>query len=324
MTARIDPQMQRAHRLRNILHSVLLLGGIWAVVTTSAVLILGWKGIIWTVAMVAILFIFAPRIPPATVMRMYRAQRVDYSASQQLGHIMRELSSRAELPAIPDLYVIPSRTLNAFATGTPKRAAIAITEGMLRRLGLREIIGVLAHEISHIRNNDLWIMSIADIMSRLTQLLSYTALFMAILNLFALATGEVYISWIAILLLYLAPAISSLLQLALSRAREYDADLEAALLTGDPTGLASALNRLERHAGHMWEDFMYPVPGRRIPHPSVLRSHPETKDRIERLLSLTIPEPSAPIVVAEGPMISLLGLGPNQLRPRHRWPGIWY
>ena len=105
--------------------------------------------------------------------------------------------------------------------------------------------------------------------------MSYLAVFLVFTNLLTMAIdGEPKISWLAIIILYFSPLLSSLLQLGLSRTREYDADLEAAQLTGNPSWLASALQRLERHTGVFWEDLTMPVPGRRVPQPSVLRSHP--------------------------------------------------
>ena len=121
--------------------------------------------------------------------------------------------------------------------------------------------------------------------------------------------------------LILAPTIGSLLQLALSRAREFDADLKAATLTRDPAGLASALRKLDRYQGAFWEEIV--LPGRRMPEPSLLRTHPPTAERIERLLSLygaaTLP------VSAIGPLRHHLPAGPAYGGPpRYRWPGFWY
>jgi len=126
------------------------------------------------------------------------------------------------------------------------------------------------------------------------------------------------------LLLYLAPTLGSLLQLSLARAREFDADLAGASLTGDPAGLAAALQRIERVQGTLWEDMMLPVPGRRIPGPSVLRTHPPTEERIRRLRGLEHAELPPPIELAEEPMVSLVGLGPGEMRPRLRFPGVWF
>jgi heat shock protein HtpX len=167
-------------------------------------------------------------------------------------------------------------------------------------------------------------MSLADLMTRFTQVLSYLALFLAIFNLPGLLTGDSDISFFGLLLLYLAPSIGSLLQLGLARTREFDADLEGAKLTGDPAGLASALQKLERYQGRFWEDLAFPVPGRRVPVPSLLRTHPETEQRVARLRELAYGQMPPPIEVAEEPMISLVGLGPAAMRPRYRFPGVWF
>jgi heat shock protein HtpX len=255
---------------------------------------------------------------------MYRARRLDPASGSRIVHIVDVLSDRAELRTPPRIYVIPSMTLNAFATGTAQKSMIGVTEGLLRRLTLNELAGVLAHEISHIRNNDLAVMSLADVMTRFTQMLSYLALFLALFNLPAFLLGDSEISFTGLLLLYLAPTAGSLIQLALSRTREYDADLEGAQLTGDPRGLAAALDKLERYQGRFWEDLTFPVPGRRIPQPSLLRSHPPTEERVARLLALENRDLAPPIEVVEEPMVSLAGLGPGSMRPRYRFPGVWF
>lgn len=255
-------------------------------------------------------------------MRMYRATEVHPRSAGQIGRILEILSERAGLRKRPRLFVIPSSTLNAFATGSPDNANIAVTAGLLRTLNLRELAGVLAHEVSHIRNNDLWVMGLADAMSRFTQALSTLAVILASFNIMGMLVGVIFVSWWAILVLYLAPLVSSLLQLGLSRAREYDADLEGALLTGDPQGLISALAKLERYTGRFWEDLMFPVPGRRVPQPSLLRSHPSTEDRIARLRELERKPTLPPIIIEEEPLV-----GPWQtvvVAPRLRWPGLWY
>lgn len=320
----LDEATKREHKARNLTHSLLLFGGIGAVLGLATWLIWGPGGVVGAFLAVGIMFVLAPQLPPETLMRLYRARELDERHGAQLTAIVGELAARAELARAPRLFVIPSMTLNAFATGTKDRAAIAITEGLLRRLTMREIVGVLAHEMSHIRNNDLWVMGLADVMTRFTQTLSYVAVLLAVINVPAYLLGNSQISWLAILLLYFSPAISSLLQLGLSRTREYDADLEGAMLTGDPLGLASALGRLDNSQGRFWEDLTMPVPGRRIPQPSLLRSHPPTELRIARLRELDGRTSVRPIVLVEEPMVSLVGFGPIAMRPRHRWPGVWF
>lgn len=324
MSPFLDKERHAAHQWCNTVHSVSLIGAIGAVTIVSAYLIGGFVGVLAAVVVLGLIAGMGPRIAPERIMRLYRAQPVDPTAGGQLTRIVEVLADRAELKAHPRLYVIPSLALNAFATGTPDKAAIAVTEGLLRRLSLREIAGVIAHEMSHIRNNDLSVMGLADAMSRLTQLLAYVALALAILNIPAMLFGFDTFPWPAILMLYFAPTVASLLQLALSRSREFDADMEAVGLTGDPAGLASALNALERYEGRFWEDLMFPVPSRRIPQPSLLRSHPETAERIARLQDVGAHPAAPPIVLVEEPMFTLVGLGPAQLAPRYRWPGLWY
>ncbi len=192
---------------------------------------------------------------------------------------MSERTARAGLESRPELFYVPSRMLNAFAAGTREQSAIAVTDGLLRQLD-----GVLAHEVSNIRSNDLWVMGLADLFSRASSLLSLLGQFLLLLNLQLILFSPVTISWWAILLLIFAPNLSALAQLALSRTREYAADLNAARLTGNPEAPARALARIERVQGG-WLERVF-LPGRRIPEPSLLRRHPQTEKRIERLRAL--------------------------------------
>ena len=324
MTPLLDEDRRRTHKARNQIQSALLIGGLGFVTAFSAWLLWGWTGVLFALLWIGVLYLVAPRLPPDMIMRMYQAQPIDPRNGGQIAYIVDVLSRRAGLSAAPALYVIPSMTLNAFATGAPDKSVIGITEGLLRRLSLRELTGVLAHELSHVRNNDLSVMALADVMTRFTQTLSYLAVILAILNLPGWLLGDSDMPFLALLLLYLAPTIGSLLQLGLSRTREYDADLEAALLTGDPRGLASALDKLERYQGRFWEDLMFPVPSRRIPQPSLLRSHPPTEQRVARLLALENREMAPPIEVEEEPFVSMVGMGPGAMQPRYRFPGVWF
>ena len=159
MTPLLDDASHRAHKTRNQLHSALLVGGLGLVTAFSAWLLWSWTGVLVTLVWIAALYVFAPRLPPEMIMRMYRARPLDPSHGGQILYIVAGAGRRARLPATPAVYVIPSMTLNAFATGTPDKAVIGITEGLLRRLSLRELTGVMAHELSHVRNNDLAVMA---------------------------------------------------------------------------------------------------------------------------------------------------------------------
>lgn len=322
---RPSPAQQRRHKIRNILHSLLLILGMAAILGTSAFALFGPEGMVWTLIVGGVTFFLSPSVPPDWVMRLYGARELSYRDAPDLFRLVALLADRAELPQPPRLFWVPSPILNAFAVGRPARAAVAVTDGLLRSLSLRELAGVLAHEISHIRNDDLWIMQLADSMSRITSLLSWLGQFLLVVNFPLMLTGHTTISWLAVLALVFAPTLMALLQLALSRAREYDADLDAAGLTGDPAGLAAALEKLERYQGRFWEEIF--LPGRRIPEPSLLRTHPPTEERIRRLLSLYEAVP-AERMAARGLLPERLVLPdhfvPAGGRPRFRRFGVWY
>jgi heat shock protein HtpX len=161
-------------------------------------------------------------------------------------------------------------------------------------------------------------------MTRFTQMLAYLALFLAIFNLPAFLLGDAEISFWGLLLLNMAPTAGSLIQLALSRTREHDGDLEGASLTGDPASLACALEKLERYQGRFWEDMMLPVPGRRIPQPSLLRSHPLTAERVARLRALENRPLLPQISVAHEPAHVETNSATMAMRPRYRWTGTWF
>lgn len=309
------------HKLRNILHSVVLVLGMALIAAACAWALWGWEGVLWAVGAVVLAMVLSPSIPSGLVLSLYRARPLSRTAFPEGYAMSDELARRAGLPAMPRLHYVPSAVANAFAVGNRQDAAIAVSDGMLRTLTARELAGVLAHEISHVANNDLWIMNLADAMSRATALLSNVGMFLLILNLPLVLIGAVAVPWSLVLVLVLSPTAMSLLQLALSRAREYEADLAAAGLTGDPAGLASALLRLERQQGRIWETLL--MPGRNVPDPSLLRTHPPTEERVRRLMDLAEHEPR-PDAEGQRPLVL-----PGDYRvvgsaPRWRWPGIWY
>ena len=306
-------------RFRNFIHSLVLVCGIGAITALCAYTLWGREGVVWTFALILVLLLLTPRIAPDVIIRMYGAQRVGAFGGSLL-QTVEELARRAELPSVPKVYVIPSPILNAFATGTQGDSIVAVTHGMLTKLTGPEIAGVLAHEMAHIRHNDLWVMTLADTLSRLTYFMSMIGVLLFALNLPLLIMGSAQIPWLGIVLLYFAPTISNLLQLGLSRAREYAADLEGARLAGDPEGLVSALAKIERYQGGVWESVF--LPGRRVPVPSILRTHPPTEERVARLRGLSQPQ-REPIRTATTDDL----LGHFQLprpRPSYRVSGLWY
>lgn len=310
----------RAHKLTNLLHSLLLLGGMALLLALLGWTLAGFPGVVWAMLLGTLALALGPTLSPQVILRLYGARRILPGQAPELQALLAELAGRAALPATPQLYYVPSRVMNAFAVGRPDRAAIAVTDGLLRGLSFRELAGVLAHEMSHVRNNDMWVMGLADVVSRVTGVLSMTGQLLLLVNLPFLLLGEVAVPWLAVLLLIFAPTLSALMQLALSRAREYDADLDAARLTRDPRGLASALARLERQSTGWFEQIL--LPGRRIPDPSLLRTHPQTEERIRRLLSLASEE--TPWRVPRQAPLDTGDLGPARHGPRWHLTGLWY
>jgi heat shock protein HtpX len=279
----LDPRVQRRHRVRNAAQAVLLVGGMAAVLAVLAWAFFGPVGLLVALGVAVFVAATRPLPSPRMVLAMYRAQEVPPVVLPELHRFARVIAARAGLPAVPRLYYVASPVLNAFAVGARDESAIAVTDGLLRSLPSRELAGVIAHEVSHIRAGDLWIMNLSDVIGRVTHALAYGGVLALLLSL-PLALGGGYPSLWLFALLGLLPTVVSLLQLALSRSREYDADLEAAVLTGDPEGLASGLERLERSTGRIWERVA--VPHRRAPDPLLLRTHPATAERTRRLREL--------------------------------------
>ncbi len=289
------------HNNANRRDTLLLLGGLGLLLATVGFVVGGLTGMVWVIVFGAASLYFGRRFSPKMLMRMYDARPIKPEDSPQLHRIVEELAKRAELPAVPDLYYIPSPVMNAFTTGRREQAVIVVFDGLLRSLNLRELAGVLAHETSHIKNNDIMVLGIADVVNRVTSWLPFVAIFLGMSRVTGGAEG---VSWLTIIVLLAAPQLSALLQAALSRSREFDADLDAATLTGDPRSLASALGKLEQYHGRMLERVL--LPGRKEPAPSQLRTHPPTEQRVQRLLAL------------EGdatPAMALAELSPQEVMP---------
>ncbi|VAW16411.1 hypothetical protein MNBD_ALPHA09-217 [hydrothermal vent metagenome] len=317
--APLDDAARRRHRLRNFLHTVLLLAAGIGLLSLTALTIFGIEGLVWAAMATGISLYFSSRLSPQVILGLYRARALSRKTFPQGWQVMDALSARAGLPETPQLYYVPSSNMNAFAVGRPGNAAIAVTDGLIRGLTLRQFAAVMAHEMSHIRNGDIKVMALADMVTRLTNSMAFVGLFMLMMYLPQLA-GNGDAPWLVIASLIVAPTFAGLLQLALSRTREYEADLDAVGLTGDPEGLATALLALEKKHGAIWEGLV--PPGGRIPDPSLLRTHPKTEERVRRLRELEKPlydpalSTSVPLVPPDGE--------PVTGRPRYRMTGTWY
>jgi heat shock protein HtpX len=250
-------------------------------------LLLGQLGFWVALTMTVVGAWMAQGICPLIVLRMFRASRIEREMAPELFDMFGKLIHKAEITRPVALYYLPTRVPNAFAVGNRSKAAVALSDGLLRLLTPRELAGVVAHEVAHIRNDDLRVMVTADALGRVVATFSRIGLFLIMLSLPFLFLGGFRLHFlIAGLIMFTAPSVSIMLQLALSRRREFNADLGAAELTGDPRGLAMALQRLERLPQGGWlQKVLIPDHGTASP-PAWLRTHPPTPERIQQLMEI--------------------------------------
>ncbi len=221
-----------------------------------------------------------------------RAVPVTEQEYPQYYAIVRELAQKADMP-MPKLYVSPEMQPNAFATGrSPNHAAVAVTQGILQVLSWDELKGVLAHEISHVGNRDILISSVAAALALVITFVARMAMWGAMFGGDRDRDGGNVIGILAMAIL--APIAAGLLQMALSRSREYEADRSGAKLLGDGEPLAQALAKIESSAkqipmnvdpAHAQAYIVNPLTGRKIQFANLFRTHPPTEDRIARLRS---------------------------------------
>ncbi len=321
----MNSEIWQQHALVNRLQTLVLLAVMAAFLALLGWLLWGSDGLIMLMVAGVVILLFSPSITPRLVMRLYRAEPLTPEQAPRLYEALGELTQHSGLPTRPTLYYLPSSMVNAFAVGHPGQAGIAVSDGLLRNLNFREIVAVLAHEISHVRSNDMRVMGLADVFSRLTSTLSLFGQLLLLLNLPLLLFGAVTVNWFAILLLILAPTLSALAQLGLSRTREYDADLNAARLTGDPEALAQALMKIEQVQGG-WMERIF-LPGRRLPEPSMLRTHPPTEERVRRLRALQLPDRrllQSGLTSQEAALMQDLLPRPVRRGPRWHINGLWH
>jgi len=269
------------HRWRNLLQTALLLAFLGGYLMLLGWLIWGSAVTLWLLAIIAVALL-APAGSPQLLMKLSGARPLNRLEAPELFQLTEQLAARADLEKIPELYYLPMRQPNAMAVGSRNEPIIGVSAGLLQLLSRRELSGVLAHEVSHLRHGDLRVMQLAELASRLTGSLSWFGLVLLLLNLPLVLFGGQSVNWLLVALLFFAPQLSFLAQLGLSRVREYQADLGAVTLTKDPAGLASALQKIDRQLGGI---FHYLLPGQVAPH--WLRTHPPTRERIRRLQQLT-------------------------------------
>ncbi len=265
--------------------SAVLLASLTALLGSLGWLLGGGNLALILIGAAVVLYLIGPMMSPAVILKINSGRRLSFSEAPQLYEVLQRLSRRADLTHPPVLFHIPNDNMLAFTVGSRENAAIAVSEGLLRRLTWQELRAVLAHEISHIRHNDIRIMSFARLTGHFTHVLSIFGQIMLILSLPMILVGQVAVSWLTIALLIFSPTLSGLLQLALSRTREYNADMSAIELSGKPEALASALAKIDKVQKNLLSRLIWPmIP--RMPRTSWLRTHPPTGERIRRLLEV--------------------------------------
>jgi len=239
------------------------------------------------------------------VLKMYRGQEITANDDPELYGLVTDLATRAGLP-MPKVYIIPEETPNAFATGrNPQHAAVAVTQGIRRILNKRELAGVLGHELSHVVNRDILVSTIAATLagaiSYMAQMAQWAMIFGGNRDRDDEGGGNIFG---LIVMMIVAPLAAMLIQMAVSRSREYGADAGGAKITGDPLALASALKKL--HIGsqqiplqaspaaanataHMF--IVNPLTGRSMA--ALFSTHPPMEERVRRLEEMARTSPTA-------------------------------
>ena len=244
--------------LGNWLKTSILMAGIIALFGAIGAMIGGKSGMLMALVFGGAMNIFSYWFSDKMVLRMYNAQQVDETSSPYLYNMVRELAGRAQLP-MPKVYIIHEDQPNAFATGrNPENAAVAATTGILQMLSERELRGVMAHELAHVKHRDILISTISATMAGAISALANFAVMFGGRDEEGRPANP--IAGIAVALL--APLAASLIQMAISRAREFEADRGGAEIAGDPNALADALMKIDAFA-------------RGIPMPTA-EAHPET------------------------------------------------
>ena len=272
--------------MANTVKTALLLGAMSALFLFLGEVLGGAQGLMLGFMFAVVTNFMSYWFSDKVVLKMYRAQEV--GPDHQLHRMVARLAARANLP-MPKVYVVPDASPNAFATGrNPQHAAVAATEGILRLLNDDELEGVIAHELAHVKHRDILISSIAATLAAAIMVTARFAMFFGGGNRDD-RNGANPVT--AIGMMILAPIAAMLIQMAISRSREFEADAGGAAIAGSPNGLANALRKLESGAkavpldanpatAHMF--IIKPFSGRGLT--SLFRTHPPTEQRIQALI----------------------------------------
>jgi heat shock protein HtpX len=276
----------------NLLKTAVLMAAITALFMAIGAMIGGRAGMMIALVVAVGMNFFSYWFSDKMVLRMYNAQEVDETSSPQFYRMVRDLAQRAQLP-MPRVYLINEDAPNAFATGrNPEHAAVAATTGILRVLSERELRGVMAHELAHVRHRDILISTVSATMAGAISMLANFAMFFGGRD----SEGRPQNPIVGLLVMLLAPLAASLIQMAISRAREFEADRGGAEISGDPQALASALQKIHRYAQGMPLEaaerhpetaqmmIMNPLSGGGLR--GLFSTHPSTEERVARLMAM--------------------------------------
>ncbi len=279
----------------NRLKTVILLASLTALLMWAGQAVAGAAGLWFALAIAAAMNIGAYWFSDNIVLRMHHAREVSPVQEPELYAIVRNLAARADLPT-PKVYIIPEEAPNAFATGrNPRKGVVAVTEGLLRVLDRREVAAVIAHELGHIKHRDTLIMAVAATFAGALSMLANAAIFGSLFGGSQSSEDEESGSPLAGLLgVLIAPLAATLVQMSVSRTREFLADEAAARFTGTPLALAGALRKIEAwsreipmRAGTPATAHMFihnPFSGEGLT--SLFSTHPPTERRVARLMEM--------------------------------------
>lgn len=276
----------------NMMKTAILMAAITALFMAIGSLLGGRQGMMMALVLALGMNFFSYWFSDKLVLRMYNAQEVDENSAPQFYRMVADLAQRAQLP-MPRVYLIQEDAPNAFATGrNPQHAAVAATTGILRVLSESELRGVMAHELAHVRHRDILISTISATMAGAVSMLANFAMFFGGRD----SEGRSANPIVGLLVMILAPLAASLIQMAISRAREFEADRRGAEISGDPAALASALQKIqsyargipmaaaERHPETAQMMIMNPLSGGGLR--GLFSTHPSTEERVERLMAM--------------------------------------
>ncbi len=276
----------------NAVKTAFFLGLLSAVLIFFGGAVAGRQGMIMALGLAAAMNFFSYWFSDRLVLALHRAQPVTRDQAPQLYEILERLTARTGLP-MPRVYLLPEEAPNAFATGrNPQHAAVAVTQGILRLLNAEELEGVLAHELSHVRNRDILIGSVAATLAAAVMVLAHMARWAAIFGTGGRDDRDGPSPIVLLVSAVLAPFAAGLIQLAVSRSREFQADASGAEMTRNPYGLANALQKLDDASkripmlsagpasSHLF--IVKPFTGQALA--NLFSTHPPIRERVRRLL----------------------------------------